>query len=209
VPLEEKSIAPLRMPIATLAADPENPREIGAAALEGLGVSLEEFGDLSGIVFNEETGELVCGHQRVQALRAAGASTWERRGDEAWVFHPETDERFSIRIVRWDRIKQRMANLVANNPKLGGSYTEAAFDQIRSLEHEARFADLLLPELEAQLDKELARAEKAAKDDEAAQPPPTLPEQYLVMVTCADDKQQAKLLEELAGRGLKVRALIQ
>lgn len=38
--------------------------------MKGLSYSIAEFGDLSGITFNERTGELVCGHQRVKALRA-------------------------------------------------------------------------------------------------------------------------------------------
>lgn len=204
--LDETSLAPITMPIATLAPDPVNPRDIGPGALEGLGISIREFGDLSGIVFNVRTKQLVCGHQRVRALADAGAAEWRRDGDAAWVEHPDSGERFAIRLVDWDETRQRMANLVANNPEIGGHYTEAALDQIKSLENEIDFSGLMLPELEAKLAREFKRAEEQAGADANA---PEMKAQYLVMVTCESDRQQAQLLEELAKRGLKVRALIQ
>jgi hypothetical protein len=73
----------IRLPIATLAPDPRNPRKMTDEARAGLGVSLETFGALD-IVFNDETGETVSGHQRIAALKAAGATTVTRDGD--WGF---------------------------------------------------------------------------------------------------------------------------
>jgi hypothetical protein len=60
----------LRLPIAALKADTRNPRSISREAVSGLAVSLETFGPLD-IVFNDSTGELVGGHQRVNALTEA------------------------------------------------------------------------------------------------------------------------------------------
>lgn len=57
--------------LADLRPDPQNPREIDEAGAAGLGYSIEEFGDLSGIVFNEQTRELVCGHKRREQLAKA------------------------------------------------------------------------------------------------------------------------------------------
>ena len=68
---------PLRLPIATLAPDPKNPRRMTDEARTGLAVSLETFGDLN-IVFNETTKQLVSGHMRVAALKAAGATEFVR-----------------------------------------------------------------------------------------------------------------------------------
>jgi len=48
---------------------PWNPRRITAEALAGLRASIETFGDLSGIVVNDTTGHIVCGHQRRQVLK--------------------------------------------------------------------------------------------------------------------------------------------
>jgi ParB-like chromosome segregation protein Spo0J len=54
---------------------PYNPRAISEESLKALGVSLEEFGDLSGFTWNKRTGNLVTGHQRLRALQD------EARGD--------------------------------------------------------------------------------------------------------------------------------
>jgi len=120
-------------PIEALKADGQNPREISPEALAGLGVSVEEFGDLSGIVWNKRTGELVSGHQRMTALRLAGATVWERKGDAGFITHPKTGERFPIRIVDWPVEKQRLANLTANNPEIAGEFTAAAAAQLETL----------------------------------------------------------------------------
>ena len=55
---------------AELVPDAANPRQISDEAAGGLRNSLKRFGDLSGLVFNRRTGELVCGHQRMQQIRA-------------------------------------------------------------------------------------------------------------------------------------------
>lgn len=134
-----------------LKPDPRNPRKMSDEAAAGLAISLETFGPLD-IVFNDETGELVSGHQRVAQLKASGATEVIREGDAGYIAHPKTGERFPVRFVRWDATKQRMANLVANNPHLQGDFTEEAIDQVRSLEDEAHF-------LELQLDKLIADGE--------------------------------------------------
>jgi DNA modification methylase len=149
----------VKLPIAVLAPDPANPRTMSDEARAGLAVSLETFGALD-IVFNDETGELVSGHQRLDGLKAAGATELVREGDWGFVVHPRTGERFPVRFVRWDPVKQRMANLAANSPHLQGEFSEAAIDQLRALEHEANFAALGLDRLAAQLEKELEPVEE-------------------------------------------------
>ena len=52
--------------VSTLKANPKNPRKITPQKLEQLEKSMREFGDLSGIVFNVKTGNLVGGHQRTK-----------------------------------------------------------------------------------------------------------------------------------------------
>lgn len=116
--------APERIPISTLKADPRNPRSITDRGLAGLGVSAETFGDISGIVFNTRTSELVGGHQRVKLLAEGGATEvvcdTETTG---YIQHPKTGERFSVRFVDWDETKQRLGNLTANNPHIQGAFT--------------------------------------------------------------------------------------
>ena len=140
------SAAETRLPIAVLAPDPKNPRRISEEAARGLATSMEVFGALD-IVFNETTGELVSGHQRVAQLKAAGASEIVVDGEWRYIAHPKTGERFPVRFVTWDETRQRMANIVANSPTIAGSFTEDAVEQVRSLEEEAHFNELLLDKL--------------------------------------------------------------
>lgn len=128
-----------------LRPDPENPREITNEALDGLGVSLEEFGDLSGIVFNLRTGELVAGHQRVRQLREAGAAEFVRLPGpgpgtdvaRGYVDHPKSKERFDVRFVDWPRSKQRQANVVANSRAIAGHFTDSVDSILSAFQFEA------------------------------------------------------------------------
>ena len=175
-------------PIGDLKADAENPRTIDEAALAGLGVSLEDFGDLSGIVFNKRTGELVAGHQRVDRLSAAGATEWTTSDDgTAFVVHPTTGERFPIRIVDWPIEKQRAANLVANNPTIQGAFTVEAVRQLEALREHAHAEALRLPEMQAQIQAELDRLRRQQKSGEGATDPDAVPEPPAVPVTQPGD----------------------
>lgn len=168
----------LKVPVSLLKADPKNARTIEAPGLRGLGVSMETFGDLSGIVWNERTGHLVAGHQRMNRLRAAGAEDWVREGDRGVITHPKTGERFGIRIVDWDETTERMANLTANNPAIQGEFTEEAAEQLRALEDQVNFELLGLDELQLELDKEAGRAEAdaATAGQEGEDDAPTAPQ---------------------------------
>ena len=86
-----KKAAPLNT--AALTGDPANPREISESAAAGLGYSMAEFGDLSGITYNLRTGELVAGHQRMGQIR-------QRWGDLA--IEPLADEDLSCRVQQHD-----------------------------------------------------------------------------------------------------------
>jgi hypothetical protein len=115
-------------PLAELEKDPENPREITDEAAAGLAASMEECGDLSRITWNQQTGQLVAGHQRVDQLRAAGAIEWRHDGgEEGFIVDPRTGARFAVRVVDWPLEKQRLGNLLANNPLIHGVFTTAAF----------------------------------------------------------------------------------
>ena len=164
----------INLPIAALAPDPKNPRRMSEEARAGLAISMETFGPLD-IVFNDTTGELVSGHQRVERLKAAGAIEVTRDGDWGFIAHPKTGERFPVRFVQWDETKQSMANLVANSPELQGTFTEAALDHLRALEDEVNFVALGLDRLAAQLEKELDAPEEAAAGntdpDDVPEPP--------------------------------------
>lgn len=166
-----------RVPLNVLAEDPRNARKIDDAALAGLGASVETFGDLSGVVFNTRTGELVAGHQRVKALRAAGATEWVRDKDRAWIEHPKTGERFGVRLVDWDETTQRLANLAANNPHIQGEFTEDVVAQLREIEDHAAFEAARLDELLKEMEGDVPPTEPGGglTDPDAPAEPPAEP----------------------------------
>jgi hypothetical protein len=194
--------------IDLLRPDAKNARRMAKERLDGLKYSLKEFGDLSGIVWNEQLGDLVCGHQRMRALRAAGATTWNRVGkDQGFVVHPKTGERFGIRIVRWDLAKHRAAQLVANNPHIQGEYTDEVVPQLRelrALEEAVAFDALRLDELQAELDREAAAAEQELGKTANPEAPPT---KFSIVVECRNEAHQQRLLRRFERERLTARPL--
>lgn len=157
--------------LADLAKDPENPREIDDAAFSGLQLSMAEFGDLSGIVFNKRTGHLVAGHQRTEGLSLAfGDLPIQKVGEQHFVEAPD-GKRFAIRLVDWDIQTQRIANIAANNPHIAGHFTkslQSQLDDIRARSDEM-FKGLRMHDL-------LAKPARAGLSDPDQVPPvPTVP----------------------------------
>lgn len=194
--------------VEALRPAPTNPRKIGEDALAGLSVSLENFGDLAGVVWNERSGHLVAGHQRMKALLGVGAKTWTRSSKtEGFILHPKTGERFGIRIVDWDEKAERAANLTANNPAIAGTWeVEMALDQVQGLDHDDLFGDLELGELEAELAAAAAAAEKDLKQADAGGSKAGDRETFDVVVECRTAAQRKKLLQRFRDEGLRARA---
>lgn len=102
-----------------------NPRKITPEALAALNKSIEEFGDLSGVVVNKRTNTLVSGHQRIATLGNKKTKiVTEKREDKfgtVEVGHilvkKEDGKVFQIplRIVDWDIRREKLANIAANN----------------------------------------------------------------------------------------------
>ena len=107
-----------------------NPRRITARALTRLRQSLQELGDLGGVVYDENSGQVVGGHQRLRAMfgEKAGEFSIQDTDIEIVKSYPEptpqgtTAEgmitwqggRFAFRQVKWDDPTFRRANFVAN-----------------------------------------------------------------------------------------------
>lgn len=106
-----------------------NPRDITPDALRGLQSSLQEFGDLSGIVVHKD-GYIIAGHHRVQLLR-------EMYGDDLKVSKVGIQTpvgTFPVRTVDWPEPMAKAANLAANNPNLQGEFTSGVNVLIQELE---------------------------------------------------------------------------
>ncbi len=132
--------------IEQLQAAPYNPRRISPEAALALTQSLISFGDLSGITWNAQTGNLVCGHQRMNSLR--GKYGDKLRLDEGAIFTPD-GQMFAIRVVDWDEATERVANLAANNPHMAGEFTGDVTQMLKELEAagEEQFSKLRLDTL--------------------------------------------------------------
>jgi len=114
------------LPIAQLQPAAYNPRKILTAkspAYRKLRASLEQFGLVEPLVWNETTGRVVGGHARLRILKSLGIRD------------------VPVSVVRLDEAREKALNIVLNNQEAQGR-----FDPIR-------LADLLdelkdLPELE-------------------------------------------------------------
>jgi DNA modification methylase len=152
--------------LSDLSPAPFNPRSITEDAIGGLAISINEFGDLSGITFNRHTGNLVCGHMRVKALT-------DKYGDlevaDNKITLP-TGQAFNVRIVDWPLSKEKAANIAANNHHIAGDWTSelgTLLDEIKE-DNSDLFSDLNfdslfddVPEVEA------FQEDGGAKEDEA------------------------------------------
>lgn len=111
-----------------------NPRKITDKKLLMLGGSMEEFGDLSGIVVNRRTGNLVGGHQRIKCIPPHGEikktelKTKTKTGTVAEGYIVVAGEKWSYREVDWDEIKEKAANIAANQH--GGEFDDDALAEI-------------------------------------------------------------------------------
>ncbi|MBN1458344.1 MAG: DNA modification methylase [Armatimonadetes bacterium] len=120
-----------RMPISDLHPADYNPRTITDEALGGLRKSIERFGLVEPVVWNQRTGTVVGGHQRLRALEALG----EREADVIVVDLPPGEE--------------KALNVALNSPAISGEFTDqlaALLSEIQSQTPDI-YADLLLSQL--------------------------------------------------------------
>ena len=117
-----------------LEKNPMNPRKISDEEKKLLGESMDRFGDLSGIVYNIETGMLVAGHQRAELLGNSKVTVLNdhekptKMGTIALGYIENTDgEKFPYREVLWDRKTESEAMIAAN--KIGGEFDNESLNK--------------------------------------------------------------------------------
>ena len=108
----------------------KNPRKITDDQFRQLSISLQELGDLSGIVVNRRTGEIIGGNQRstffkenrdrVEIQITEEFETPTPQGTLAYGYVLFQGEKFAYREVDWDEKQSEKANIVAN--KAGGVF---------------------------------------------------------------------------------------
>ena len=110
--------APEAHTVEALKPAPYNPRKIKPEALDNLGESMQEFGDLSGVVRNVRTDRLVCGHQRHKKLDPAWKiekqAAKDKTGTVSLGYIVTPWGLFNYREVDWDDAKEHAANISAN-----------------------------------------------------------------------------------------------
>ena len=93
-----------RLPLASLRPAGYNPRTITAAARAGLAASIDRWGCVEPVIWNQRSGNVVGGHQRLDALAA--------RGDV------ETD----VVVVDLDAVEEKALNVALNNQAIAGEW---------------------------------------------------------------------------------------
>jgi DNA modification methylase len=101
-----------------------NPRKITDEQLHRLKKSMTEFGDLSGIIFNIRTNNLIGGHQRIKhfddSWKIVKKKSTDDLGTVAVGYVDTPFGRWFYREVDWDETKEKAANIAAN--KHGGEF---------------------------------------------------------------------------------------
>ncbi len=120
------------MRLAELKPSPYNPRTISDGAIRGLQKSIGKFGLVEPVIWNQRSGFIVGGHQRVVAMQAEGI-------EEAQVVVVDLSEK-----------EERALNVTLNNPHIQGEFNNdmlvSLLDQIQN-EGEVDFEGLRLDKL--------------------------------------------------------------
>lgn len=135
--------------LSSLKPNPENPRKIEPKQLEMLKKSLEQFGDLSGVIVNRVSGNIVSGHQRHKVLPPDAEIVIEKRFDPPTKYgtsahgHILIDgERFAYREISVDAVTEKAINLACNQH--GGEFDlRAVADWVMELDAANVDLDLL------------------------------------------------------------------
>lgn len=135
--------------LANLKPNEKNPRKISDKQLEMLKKSLEKFGDLSGVIVNRVSGNIVSGHQRHKVLPPDAEIVIEKRFDPPTKYgtsahgHILIDgERFAYREISVDAVTEKAINLACNQH--GGEFDlRAVADWVMELDAANVDLDLL------------------------------------------------------------------
>lgn len=121
----------------------KNPRRITPKQLEQLKANIQELGDLSGIVHDINTDEIISGNQRSKVIDINKCEvvitekydTPNQQGTVAWGYVIFEGQKLNYRQVRWDERQREKANITAN--ALGGDW------DYQILKQEFRYSDLM------------------------------------------------------------------
>mgnify|MGYP002624879425 CR=1 FL=1 len=106
-----------------------NPRRISEDARKALKANLKRLGLMGGIIWNEDTGNLVGGHQKVQII------------DEVNRYNPETKENdyeIRVEVVHLSEKEEMEQNMFLNNKAVQGDFDDDLLRNVlRQIDHTA------------------------------------------------------------------------
>lgn len=189
--------------IDDLHADPRNPRTMSDHDGNALKESINKFGDLSCIVFNIRTQQLVGGHQRLAIMKQLPA---ERRvmltekfenpdevGTVAIGYVYIGNKQFAYREVDWDENTQHAANIAAN--RIQGEFN---LDMLAELNYELNEGSPDLLALTGQTDKEITQLLSMVTGEPGIDLPDGEKEGFQQMTFTLSDEQVLLVAEALA-----------
>lgn len=119
-----------RMNVSDLLPADYNPRTIKAKAKEGLAKSLDTYGLVQPIIYNERTGYVVGGHQRLSLLANKGVST--------------TD----VVVINVSPVQEKELNITLNNTNITGEFDTALLqDMLNEIDDDVK-EELMMDTLE-------------------------------------------------------------
>jgi len=178
-----------RVPVSKIKPAAYNPRKDlkpGDPEYEKLKRSLEQFGYVDPLIWNERTGNLVGGHQRLKVLRA------------------EYDlAEISVAVVNLPLEQEKTLNVALN--KVGGDWDNdalvALLSELERLEGvDATQTGFTQQEIDLQI-KQLETEQGGAVDTTQ------VPRTFEVVISCVDEAAQKRLFERFAKEGLECRVL--
>lgn len=130
---------------------PYNPRTINEKNQKGLRKSLKDHGLVETLVWNERTGNLVGGHQRISQL------DFLEKG---------IDYEITVSRIDVDEVKEKEINIILNNPSVQGEYDVAALTELfKDINIESTgFTDYDLSIFGVDLDVDFRQEKKVEKD---------------------------------------------
>ena len=141
--LKESGSEMQKLKLEDLKPAPYNPRKIDDKSKKALFESIKKFGDISGIVWNKTTGNLVCGHQRLEVLKQKYPDL--KIVDNVII---AGGKKFPIRIVEWDIETEKLANIAAYSQYVAGEFDYPKLDDILGELKLAKMDDIKLLRLD-------------------------------------------------------------
>jgi len=185
-----------------------NPRKISDKQLELLDKSMKEYGDLSGIVFNVATGNIIGGHQRTKLLNPEAIIQKESYQDETGTtaigYVITSEGKFSYREVNWTEQKEKAANIAAN--KGGGEWDFTKLKDLMEDLDDGQF-DLELTGFDTQEIENLMTFVSEDKKNESKDLSDRISTSFKIEIECESELLQEDLFNEFQQRGFKCRIL--